>query len=185
MFNTPFKKASIFILFPLSFYMLDFLNYTRAGKIALMGFLMIGTFSSLSMLFSKYRFFKYLLTFFTIIIFLNMSFHAGLRDIFGIAQDDIMIMQTIFGTDANEIKEFLIQYKFFLLKHIFIFISTLSMYHIFVLSRKEIEVDRAKIKKQLLCLHCFYLLFILIPLCVIQTLLSIFLTTILNGKEIF
>lgn len=35
-----------------------------------------------------------------------MSFHSALRDIFGIGQDDIVVIQSIFSTDMQESNEF-------------------------------------------------------------------------------
>jgi len=145
-FNTPIKKSLFFLLFPFFFYLLDFLNYSRAGKIALIGVLLIGTIDSLRVMFPKNKLFKYLLYLVTVVIFLNMSFHAGLRDIFGIEQDDIVIMQVLFGTDTNEVKEFIIQYKFFLIKHVIIFIVMLLSFF-FVLLRENSKIDRVKVKK--------------------------------------
>jgi heptose-I-phosphate ethanolaminephosphotransferase len=161
--STPLKKAIFFIIFPFVFYLLDFLNYSRAGKIAVIGFFMIGLFSSLNQYFSNSRFFHYLYKLIVIIIFINMSFHAFLRDIFGVEQDSIIVMQTIFGTDINEVKEFLIQYKFYLLKHFTIFLVSLTIYFTITNSKDKEQIDYKSLRKTVIIFAIFFLLIHLNP----------------------
>jgi hypothetical protein len=61
-----------------------------------------------------------------------MSFHSALRDIFGIGQDDIVVIQSIFSTDMQESNEFFLQYKWFVLKHFIIFLISFTAYIYFV-----------------------------------------------------
>jgi heptose-I-phosphate ethanolaminephosphotransferase len=146
-FKTPLKRAIAFLIFPLSFYLADYLNYVRAFKIALIGLLVIGTLSSWIRLFKKNKVIKILLVIMSAIIFLNMSFHAGLRDIFGVAQNDLIVMQAIFGTDSSEGWEFILQYKRHLLKHLSVFLLSFGLYYLFVLRCEQIISDRANVKK--------------------------------------
>ncbi len=131
----PLLQSILFLLFPLSFYIVDYLNYSRAGKIALIGMSMIGTFSILSMRYSSNSILRWILIVVSFIIFINMSFHAGLRDIFGVAQDDMMIIKAIFGTDSQESFEFILQYRFYLIKHFTILILSYTLFYILALRR--------------------------------------------------
>ncbi|NKQ41223.1 MAG: phosphoethanolamine transferase [Sulfurovum sp.] len=131
--NQPIFTASLFALFVLIFYLFDFLNYSRAGKIVLTGMATIGLLTILSQKYHSCKIVKMLLIFVSLVLFLNLSFHAGLRDIFGVSQDEMMIMKAIFGTDTQESYEFLLQYKPFLLKHLMIFIASFTIFYYIVL----------------------------------------------------
>lgn len=131
---TPIYQASFFLLFPFVFYLIGYLGYSRAGKIAVIGLSLIGLLDALSVRFSSYSLFEYLLWIVSFAIFLNMSFHAALRDIFGLDQDDIMVIEAIFGTDKQESSEFFIQYKYYIFKHIIIFLFSFGLYCELVLS---------------------------------------------------
>ena len=131
--NRPLFVALLFALFPLGFYFMDFINYSRAGKIAITGMATLGLFATLS---KKYPFvytIRYLLIFISFVFFANLSFQAGMRDIFGVAQDEMMIMKAIFGTDAQESYEFWLQYKPYLIKHIFLLFFTFCVFYMLAL----------------------------------------------------
>ncbi len=132
MFQYSLSKAFLFLLFPLSFYLMDYMNYSRAGKIALIGFFIIAVLLSWRSRFQKNIYINISLIFFIFIIFFNMSFHSALRDIFGIGQDDIVVIQSIFSTDMQESNEFFLQYKWFVLKHFIIFLISFTAYIYFV-----------------------------------------------------
>ena len=124
-------KPFLIILYPLFLFAIGYLNYSKAGLFALNALLITGVFWHLRPLISK-KWFNYL--FLTVIFFMIifMQFHAVLRDIFGVVQDDYMIIKSIVDTDANESMEFFSQYKFYLLKHIVIAtIAFLIYYYIF------------------------------------------------------
>jgi len=129
----PASQAFFYLLFPLGFYLLDYLGYSRAAKVALIGVAVIGLFGALSARFPSHHIFRWLLVISSFIIFANISFHAGLRDIFGIAQDDIMIIKTLFGTDMQESWEFVVQYRYYILKYISILLATFGLFYISVL----------------------------------------------------
>ncbi len=157
MFETPIKKALFFLLFPLFFYLIDYLNYSRAGKIALIGFLSIGLIYSLKQSFPNNKFLRFFTPFFILILLLNMSFHGALRDIFGVEQDDIMVIQSIFSTDIQESREFFLQYQTYILKHTLIFISMYILYF-FIVNKKGLDLDKLYLKKSLII---FTLLFVI------------------------
>jgi len=121
MFNTPLKKASLFLVIVLLYFLLGYLNYTRALKISAFGFFAIGFFSSLQTLY-KNRLTNFLLITVALLAFSNLLFHSILRDIFGVAQDDLIVIQAIMDTDSSETKEFFLQYYSYLIKHIILII---------------------------------------------------------------
>lgn len=142
MINSIFFKSFIFLLFPFIFYFLDFINYVRAGKIALVGFFAIYSLLSWKTLYPNNKILKYILIFSIFSIFLNLSFHGALRDIFGISQDDILVIQTIVSTDTQEITEFLIQYEWLLVKHFSIFLCSFLVYTTYVLKTFTVVMSK-------------------------------------------
>jgi len=129
----PIGQAFVFALFPLGFYLYGYLGYSRALKIALIGMAVIGSLGALRARYPTSHIYRYLLPIASFIIFANMSFHASMRDIFGIAQDDMMIIKALFGTDAQESWEFVIQYRYYIFKHISILLATFGLFYIWVL----------------------------------------------------
>ena len=138
--NKPIFVALFFILFPLAFFLLDFINYSRAAKIAITGMTTVGLLYTLSKKYNTSSFLKYLLVIVSFILFLNLSFQAGLRDIFGVAQDEMMIMKAILGTDMQESYEFLLQYRHFLTKHILILIFSFCVFYCMALRESKADI---------------------------------------------
>jgi heptose-I-phosphate ethanolaminephosphotransferase len=131
--NKPLFVALLFTLFPLGFYLIDFINYSRAGKIAITGMATIGLLTALSKKYTTIHFIRYLLIFMSFVFFANLSFQAGMRDIFGVAQDEMMIMKAIFGTDMQESYEFWLQYKPYLIKHLLLLLFSFGIFYFFAL----------------------------------------------------
>jgi len=127
MFKEPYKKSFLFIIIVLIYYLLGYLNYARAFKIAIFGFISIGFFGSLYGLYRN-KFTKTLFIFAIILSFLSLLYFAVLRDIFGISQDDLVVMQAIMDTDSSETKKFFIQYYKFIIKHIILILTFLFVY---------------------------------------------------------
>jgi len=130
--NRPLIHALLFGVFPVTFYLLDFINYSRAGKLLITGMATIGLLSALA---EKYRSSlpRWLLFFVSLVLFANLSFHAGMRDIFGVAQDEMMIMKSILSTDGQESYEFWLQYKPYLIKHLLIFVFSFGLFYLLAL----------------------------------------------------
>jgi heptose-I-phosphate ethanolaminephosphotransferase len=155
--NTPLKKSLLFVSIVLFYLLLGYLNYTRAFKIAFMGFFFIFLLEVLKSYFYT-KPFKILFYSILSILFLNLGFHAVLRDMFGVAQEDILVIQSIFNTDIQESKEFIFQYKWYLLKHLTILLSSFFLYIHYVINKKNKKFNR----KKLLIIGLFF--FILIHL---------------------
>ena len=128
LFAKPLSASLLFASMVFLYYGIDWLNYARAGKLILTGAPTIGL---LLALFYRRQSSRWLITLYvlvTIVLFANLSFQAGLRDIFGVEQDEMMIMKSIFGTDAQESYEFVLQYKPYLLKHLLLFLVLSSSF---------------------------------------------------------
>jgi len=131
--STPLVVAPIlFAIFVLTHFLVGYINYSRAGKILITGVATIGALSALSAYY-KTRIWQILLIAVSFILLLNLSFHAGLRDIFGVEQDEMMIIKSIFATDIQESYEFILQYRQFLIKHLVIFLLSITAFYIVAL----------------------------------------------------
>ncbi len=72
-----------------------------------------------------------------------MQFHSILRDIFGVVQDDFMVINSIVNTDINESLEFFNQYKIYLLKHIAIaLIAFFAYYYLFFKQQSKVKYSK-------------------------------------------
>jgi len=129
----PLFLALLFGLFVLAFYFLGYINYARAGKLAITGMSTIGLLAILSKKYHPTKILHYLLLVTSFILFTNLSFQAGMRDIFGVAQDEMMIMKAIFGTDMQESYEFWLQYKPYLIKHLLLLLVSFGTFYILAL----------------------------------------------------
>ena len=158
-FNTPLKRGVIFIVITFVYFLLGYLNYTRSFKIAFIGFFTIMFFDTLRFYF-KNKVFNYLFYIVITVIFLNLGFQGLLRDTFGVAQDDLTIIQSIVDTDINETKEFLSQYYLYIIKHILLVSITLILYIRFILNQK---LEVSNIKKTLWITLFFYIVIHLNP----------------------
>ncbi len=129
----PFFAALLFTLFVVGFYFLDYINYARAGKILITGMSTIGLLSALRIKYPHKAYLSWLLIVVSLLLFANLSFQGVLRDIFGVAQDEMMIMKAIFGTDAQESYEFWLQYKPYLIKHLALLVFSFAIFYFLVL----------------------------------------------------
>ncbi len=140
-------SALLFALFPLLYYAFDYLNYSRAGKIAITGMATVALFSALMRRFQS-EWIRYLFVFVVFTLFVNLAFQGTLRDIFGVEQDEMMVMQSILSTDKQESYEFWLQYRNYLIKHILIFISSFLLYCYLVCKQNRFQL-RSITKKSL------------------------------------
>jgi len=106
----PSLKALTFCLYPLVYYWLDILNYSQAGKAGVLGFFTLATFFYWRELVPRRRLLTVLLSLSLVLIAANVAFEASVRDIFGMQQDDVVVIQSIFSTNTDEATEFFIQY---------------------------------------------------------------------------
>jgi heptose-I-phosphate ethanolaminephosphotransferase len=124
----PILKGLLFALIPLVYYLLDMLNYAQAGKSGLLGFFVLTTLFYWHSLYPKKTWLAYAIAFATILIYGFMVFQAGLRDIFGVEQDSIIVIEALFNTNLSESTEFLQQYRFQLIKHLLLLLIFVVSY---------------------------------------------------------
>ena len=113
----PIFKGLLFALIPLVYYLLDMLNYAQAGKSGLLGFFVLTTLFYWYSLYPK-KILIYAITIATTLVYSFMVFQAGLRDIFGVEQDSIIVIEALFNTNSSESTEFIQQYRFQLILHL-------------------------------------------------------------------
>jgi heptose-I-phosphate ethanolaminephosphotransferase len=121
--NHPVFKGLLFAAIPFACYILGMLNYSQAGKNAILGFFI------LTMLFywkevfqNRKKTISALIALASMIILLFMSFQMATRDIFSVQQDDMVVIESIFNTNPSETKEFFMQYGRQILKYLILFV---------------------------------------------------------------
>lgn len=126
---SPALKGLLFAIIPLIYYLADKLNYSQAGLAAVLGFFTLTSLFYWRRIMPQRRvLFDQLLLASLIIIVLNIAFQAVLRDVFGVQQDDVIVVQAIFSTDMNETTEFFIQYARYIALHTLFFLLALTGY---------------------------------------------------------
>ncbi|KAB2888114.1 MAG: phosphoethanolamine transferase [Desulfobulbaceae bacterium] len=106
----PPVRALLFSLLPLGYYVTGTLNYSQAGKAALLGFLMLTPALYWRELFPASRLVRATLVTAIFLLFLNIVFQAVLRHIFGVQQDDVLVVQALINTNVEETRGFIVQY---------------------------------------------------------------------------
>ncbi|MCF6362648.1 MAG: hypothetical protein L3J88_04745 [Gammaproteobacteria bacterium] len=125
----PALKGLMFTFIPLAYYLFDKLNYSQAGLSAVLGFFTLTTlFYWRDILPNKRTVFSGLLLAFLIIILLNIGFQSTLRDAFGVQQEDVIVVQSIFSTDMAESSEFFIQYARYISLNLVLFFGGLVLF---------------------------------------------------------
>jgi len=135
----------LFAFYPVFLYSVGYLGFGHAGEILITGTGTLAIISILSTRLPKYTRNNTLLTIISFIFFLYIVFFGALRDIFGMAQDNIIVMQAIYGTDTNEAIEFFSQYKVYIYKHIVIFIILFSSFFFLGLRGKKYDDNSSNI----------------------------------------
>ena len=106
----PPVRALLFSLLPLGYYVAGTLNYSQAGKAALLGFLMLTPALYWRELFPASRLVRATLLTAIFLLFINIVFQAVLRHIFGVQQDDVLVVQALINTNVEETRGFIVQY---------------------------------------------------------------------------
>ena len=99
---------------------MDWLNYSQAGKTALLGVVAVLSVSSWTTRFasSESRWGK---AWNVVVVFpflLLIAIQAFLRDFYGVAHDDNIVIEALFSTDSSEAGEFLLQNAIGVVKHL-------------------------------------------------------------------
>lgn len=132
------SRALFFIAIPWLYVLFGWLNYVQAGKSSLLGglsLLAISAWTSRDGRESRNGRLANLLVVF--LFMLIIAYQGFLRDLFGVAQDDALVMEAIFGTNSGEAYEFFLQNLMALVKHFAILIVLFSLFVFFVFRQKQ------------------------------------------------
>ncbi len=132
----PLVKGLIFAAFVLGFYLAGWLTYTQAGTIGGVGFFILTTLFYWRAVFPQRLGITLLLVTMVVAFFLFASFQMALRDIFGVAQDNVVVIEAIFNTDSAESTEFVAQYWRYIVKHLVVFMVATTLYLWLTLRRR-------------------------------------------------
>ncbi len=134
----PSLRAMAFCLLPLACYLLGLLNYSQASKAALLGFFSLATFFSWRELLPNRSLFPILLGMTLILLIVNIAFQVTLRQIFGVQQDDVLVIQALLNTNIEEIWGFIFQYlRYVALILVFSVLSFAACWRWLVLPEKD------------------------------------------------
>ncbi len=126
--TSPLVKGLLFAVFLLGFYLAGRLNYTQAGTIGAVGFFVLTTLFYWQAVWPRRRIVTALIVVTAIAFFLFASFQMALRDIFGVQQDNVVVIEAIFNTDSAESAEFVGQYWRHIVEYLLLFIVSAALY---------------------------------------------------------
>jgi len=113
------------------YWAMDWLNFLQAIKTALLGSLSILALSAWTLRDGRESKLGRSLNLLVVFLFLALSgFHSFLRDVFGVAQDDLIVVEALFNTNTGEASEFIIQNFWSLGKHLLVAIIFAVFYWI-------------------------------------------------------
>jgi len=111
------------------YWAMDWLNFLQAIKAALLGSLSILALSAWTLRDGRETGIGRSLNLLVVFLFLVISgFHSFLRDVFGVAQNDLIVVEALFNTNAGETSEFILQNFWALGKHLLIAILAAVFY---------------------------------------------------------
>jgi heptose-I-phosphate ethanolaminephosphotransferase len=134
---TPPARALCFTVLPLGYYLTGALNYSQAGKVALLGLLMLMPALYWRQLSPASRPARLSLLFVLFLLFVSIVFQAVLRQIFGVQQDDVLVVQALLNTNVEEGRGFIVQYFRQLAMHLGIAALSFAGYWRICLKRPE------------------------------------------------
>ncbi|MDF1537018.1 MAG: hypothetical protein P1S46_11075 [bacterium] len=122
-------RAAGWFLIMTIYWAVGWLNVIQALKTGFLGALTILTLTAWTVRDGTESRFGRLLNGLTAFLFLGISgYHAFLRDVFGVAQDDMIVVEALFNTNGGEASEFISQNIFYLGKHVFVLVVAVSLY---------------------------------------------------------
>jgi heptose-I-phosphate ethanolaminephosphotransferase len=127
------SRTLCFIAIPCLYFLLGWLNHVQLGKSALLGalaFLALSSWTSRNGKESRSGQFANILV--VLLFLLIIAYQAFLRDVFGVAQDDALVMEALFGTNAGETYEFILQNSHAFVKHIALLLGVFALFTFFV-----------------------------------------------------
>ena len=132
------SRTLFFIAIPCLYSLFGWLNHVQAGKSALLGALTLLALTAWTNRDGKEgRNGRYANIFVVFLFLLIIAYQGFLRDIFGVAQDDALVMEAIFNTNGGESYEFILQNSRAFVKHLSIFLGFLVLFALLVLRRKS------------------------------------------------
>ena len=127
------SRALCFIAIPCLYALFGWLNYVQLGKSALLGaFALLALSSWTSRNRDESRHGRLANVLVALLFLLIIAYQGFLRDIFGVAQDDALVMEAIFGTNGGEAYEFILQNSHAFVKHIAILLVFFVLFAFFV-----------------------------------------------------
>lgn len=128
------SRTLSFIAIPCLYALVDWLNHVQLGKSALLGAFALLALSAWTNRNGDESHRGRLANVFVALLFLLIIAYQGfLRDIFGVAQEDALIMEAIFGTNGGETYEFILQNSHAFVKHIMVLLGIFALFAFFVL----------------------------------------------------
>jgi heptose-I-phosphate ethanolaminephosphotransferase len=113
------------------YWAMGWLNFLQALKSALVGSLSILALSAWTLRGGQESRVGRSLNLLVVFLFLIIcGFHSFLRDVFGVAQDDLIVVEALFNTNTGETSEFIIQHIWPLGKHLLVVILASVFYWI-------------------------------------------------------
>ena len=111
------------------YWAMDWLNFLQALKAALLGSLSILALSAWTLKKGQESRVGRSLNLLVVFLFLIIcGFHSFLRDVFGVAQNDLIVVEALFNTNAGETSEFILQNFWSLGKHLIVAILAAAFY---------------------------------------------------------
>ena len=111
---SPFFKSMLFLLLPAFYFLTGGMNYSQAGKLSILSFFTLITLFTWREVLETKKLFTGLLIAAVALLCIYSGLQVILRSIFGLQQDDVVVIQALFYTNLGESKEFLTQYSRFM-----------------------------------------------------------------------
>lgn len=124
-----FIRAMGWVLIVTLYWAMGWLNFLQALKTALLGSLFILALSAWTLRDGRESGVGRSLNLLVVFLFLVINgFHSFLRDVFGVAQNDLIVVEALFNTNTGESSEFIIQNIWSLGKHLLVAILVVAFY---------------------------------------------------------
>ena len=132
------SRTLLFIAIPCLYYLFGWLNHVQVGKSVVLGSFALLALSSWTSRNGDESRRGRLANVLVVLLFLFIIAYQGfLRDIFGVAQDDALVMEAIFGTNGGETYEFILQNSHAFVKHLAILLSVFALFAFFVFRQSQ------------------------------------------------
>ena len=114
----PPLKGMLFCLLPLAYYLAGVLNSSQAGKAALLGFSTLTMLFCWREIFPRLRTLRFLLFISLLLLSAGIVFQVSIRQIFGMQQDDVLVVQALLNTNVEEGRGFIFQHLHHIAVHL-------------------------------------------------------------------